>query len=189
MPASAYFTSRQVCRILGGGVTQARLQHWDKYGLFRPSFYRDRQTGRLIPASAHSVQPGSGNRRNPARLYTYEDLLWLRLYLNIIDRLRTAEGLKRPYAPAANLLRRLRELFGPTCPSAKRLLFHAGHVYLLGGEHGLSECLVHPGELAWASFISTEALHAEIAGRVEVLREVEGRREAEKRRPRRRARP
>ena len=170
------YSSTRVARILAH-VGPGKLQHWDKQGYFRPSFYRCRSSGALIPVAERPLTElrGGGNQGAPSRAYTYEDLLWLRLYLNIIDGVRAARRTARPYKPAAALLKTLRHRY-EVCPSAKRLLFHGDHVFMIDADTGHAECLSHPGELAMApQLLSTSAIHADVRGRLEVLGLMEGR--------------
>ena len=161
------FTSLEVSLIFRNSVTTSSLQHLDKSGLLRPSYYYDSVApGGLITASERDsrVAVAGHGRGDPHRRYTYQDLVWIRLFLKVKVRLISA-GVPNAGRRAAQGVSAIRSRAGGECPPAWRLVVLGKELYLVRDD--MVESLTRPGQLGLVELF--ESVEAEIRGRVTAL--------------------
>lgn len=161
------FTAGQVVRILLGKVKNPTLIKWDNNGTFRPSFYFDETVaGCVITPEMRDAKVAASSRKRgaPPRLFTFTDLVYLRLLVEVSAMLGTHK-VPNPSRRASEIVAVLRKRFPETAPSSSRLLVVGQDMYLLG-ERG-AECLT--GTQLPLIGLFTDDVAAELRGRIEVL--------------------
>lgn len=162
------YTTGQVSRILGSGLTAQQLIRLDDNRLFAPSYYFDADAaGRVVPRqnlTSAELEAIDGSRRR----YSYQDLIWITLLRYVKNRLMESE-VPSPTRRAAEVLQEIQRLFGDRCPSSSRIIFVGPNAYLLTDEARLT-CLTDPagGQVALTALL-LETVDAEVRGRVAVL--------------------
>ena len=161
------FTAGQVVRILHGKVRNQTLLKWDRAGIFRPTFYFDiSATGCVISADVRDKRASGRTswRGAPPRLYTFTDLLYLRLLVEVSDKLEQ-HSVRNPTRRAAEIIAALRKRFPETAPSSSRMLVIGRELYLLGDAG--PECLTGTQQPLIGLF--TDEVAAELRGRIDLL--------------------
>lgn len=161
-------TSTEVSAVFFNSIKPQTLQYLDERGYLRPSFYfKSGHPGNLISQQERDLlaqSHGGKNRGDPHRRFTYEDLVWIRLFVYVKDRLEAAKATKAQQT-AGGILRVLRERTPHGCPPAGRLIFFGRQVYLLEDSTVVS---LLDGQLALTQVL-TDSVIAEVKGRIEAL--------------------
>lgn len=160
------YTAGEVARIFKGAATEMSLGRWDDSGNLRPSYYY--AGGALVDAQERDreILVKGRNRGNPERRYTYQDLLWLRLFLYVKDHYENI-GVRNAVREAGRVVRAIRNISHEICPSAARVIFLGRDTYFLD-DRGNAERLSDDRQLAMRTFL-TDAMFAEVTGRIAVL--------------------
>ena len=161
------YSANDVSKILKGRVTLSTLQRWDEQEFFRPSLYAVGE-GRLIDRAERDTRLGEvGKTRGaPHRRYTYLDLVWMRLFLYVMDAL-SARKVSNAGRKAANIIANLRGTGETPPPHSSRLLFVDEDVFLLNGGT-VARCLTASKQLPLTQ-IFTDQVAAEVGGRIQAL--------------------
>jgi hypothetical protein len=161
------YTAGEVSRILKGKVTEVLLERWDKSGVLRPSFYH--AMSKLLSPSERDAQvlKTGVNQGNPRRRYTYQDLVWLRLFVYVRDHYEAA-SVPNPGRKSAKVIASIRKLTNNQCPATSRLLFAGRNDVYLIDDQGIAENVGQGGQLAMRTLL-TETIFAEVTGRIAVL--------------------
>lgn len=159
-----------MARILKAKVTEQALVSWDKAAIFRPSFYLDRgPKGALLSAVERDerILANGKSQGDPQRRYTYNDLLWIRLFLYVKDHLHHG-NVPSPARRGAKIVAAIKEITKGVCPASSRLLFVGTQGAYLLDEHGVIVHLGDDRQLAMRTIL-TDAIFAEVRGRIAVL--------------------
>lgn len=148
-------------------VTVQLLARWDATEAFRPSFYEDLgEDGGLIARDLRDLR-GRKNRGDPHRRYTFEDLLWLRIFVRVRARLK-GRCVPNATTRASSAIAEIKREAGSRRPDALRLLFLDADAYL-ELEDGRVICVTRPGQLL-LEHVSIGAVAEDIHSRLAVLR-------------------
>jgi hypothetical protein len=160
-------TSREVSAVFFDAISPNTLQYLDERQYVRPSFYyaADRP-GSLLRREDRDllVQSRGKQRGDPRRRFSYDDLVWIRLFVYVSDYLKQAKA-TRPLQRAGEILRLLKTRTPEGCPPAWRLVFFGKDVYLLEEATAVS---LTDGQLALTQLL-TDNVEAEVKGRIEAL--------------------
>jgi hypothetical protein len=161
-------TSTEVSAVFFNSIKPQTLQYLDERRYLRPSFYfQAGKPGNLISREDRDLltqNQGRKRRGDPHRRFTYEDLVCIRLFVYVKERLEVAKA-KRAQQTAGDILRVLRERSPHGCPPAGRLIFFGRQVYLLEDSAVVS---LLDGQLVLTQVL-TDSVIAEVKGRIETL--------------------
>jgi len=161
----------EVARIFAGELDRVLLQKWDSSGVFRASYYLEKDKLMAVTErNAGAFDPSF--KGNPRRRYTYQDLVWLQLlvYVKIQFEKDRVPNAKRK---SAEIIASIREITNDRCPSAARLLFVGkSDVYLLLEDREVAQRLGKDNQLAIRALL-TGSTFAEVKGRIAVLEAAE----------------
>jgi len=107
------------------------------------------------------------SRGDPRRRYTYNDLLWMRLFLYVKEHLHQG-SVPNPARRSAEIVAAIKEITKGPCPASSRLLFVGTQGAYLLDEHGVVVHLGDDKQLAMRTIL-TDAIFAEVRGRIAVL--------------------
>lgn len=157
------FTSHEVSAIFHGAVTPSSLQHLDRTGLLRPSFYFDAlHPGNLMPQKERN---SASKTKVLRRRYSYTDLVWIRLFVSIRDAF-SKSGTANCGRQAARAIAAIRASSNETCPPSWRIVLLGRELYLIRDD-AIAECLTKPGQMGFVELLET--VEAEVRGRVTAL--------------------
>lgn len=165
----ATFTSKEVAAIFRD-LTVSMLQDLDKRGLIRPTYYSSSSasSGLMTRDERDRLNDAGGTTSSPSaphRLYTYGDLLWIRIFLRVKVLFKRA-AVPNAARRAAEAVSRIRERTGDRCPPSWRLVLFGSDVFLLTDDDRV-ESLTQPGQLGFVQWFET--IDAEIKGRISAL--------------------
>jgi len=113
------------------------------------------------------IQADGKSRGDPRRRYTYNDLLWMRLFLYVKDHLHQG-NIPNPARRGAEIVAAIKQITKGTCPASSRLLFVGAQGAYLLDEHGVVIHLGDDRQLAMRTIL-TDTIFAEVRGRIAVL--------------------
>jgi hypothetical protein len=160
-------TVQEVATAFFNAVTAEQLRYLDRNDYIRPTYYHALgRPGGLITREERDllIQSRGPQKGDPHRLYNYEDLVWIRLFIYVRDNLRDA-GAARAFQRAGVILRDLRRLTPQGCPPPWRLVFFGEDVYLV--EEAAVRSLTN-GQLVMKQLL-TDNIEAEVKGRIDAL--------------------
>jgi hypothetical protein len=113
------------------------------------------------------IQTEGKSQGGPRRRYTYNDLLWMRLFLYVKEYLSQG-NVPNPARRGAEIVAAIKEITKGACPASSRLLFVGAQGAYLIDEHGVVVHLGDDRQLAMRTIL-TDAIFAEVKGRIAVL--------------------
>jgi hypothetical protein len=153
-------------RLLHEEVSVQVLAQLDAKRLFRPSFYEDLDADSGLISVAVRDARSSKKRGDPHRRYTFEDLLWLRIFVSIQRELkerRVSGAAKR----AAKAVDAIKHHLGGTLPEDARLVVVGAEVYFVS-PRGEAFCATSTGQGALREVVM-HTLITDTRARVAVL--------------------
>jgi hypothetical protein len=163
------YTVGDVVRILHGRIKDQALIDWDDEQIFRPTYYLDWDSpGGVILASVRDarMQSAAGRKKGPPRLYTFTDLVYLKLLIEVSERLRLG-GATHARRRAGRIVSQIRDRSPLAAPHSSRVLVIGDDAYLL--DEGKAECLTESKQLPLAGLF-TDHVAAELRGCIDLLK-------------------
>jgi len=131
-------------RLLHDEVSVQVLAQLDARRLFRPSFYEDLDADSGLISVAVRDARASRKRGDPHRRYTFEDLLWLRIFVSIHCELK-GHRVKGAAKRTAKAIDTLKQHLSGNLPQDARVVVVGSEVYLVS-PRGEVFCATNPGQ-------------------------------------------